>query len=401
MRIGIKVENHFKRLMLVAGVLAFFSGSALLVDRVLAQTEEGQVATEAGERLVSIHDRGEERVVVTKARTIRQALKAAKIEINEGHDVVEPGLDEELVASRYHVNIYRARPVTIIDGPVRQRVTTAQQAPVQVAKAAGITLYAEDEVELGVADDLLLYGADKVMIINRAIPVKFTLYGKEAEVRTQAKTVGEFLIEKEIKMGDKDTLSVSAETKITKGMSIELWRDGKQTVTVEEDIDFPVEQIRDANREAGYKQVKTPGEKGTKNVTYEIEMKNGKEVDRKEIASVTTKQPKKQVEVIGTKAIVPPYTGGGSKTEWLKASGIPESDWAYVDSIVTRESGWNPNAVNPTSGACGLGQQLPCGKWPGAWNDPVAALKAQHNYVKSRYGSYAGAVEFWNNNRYY
>lgn len=91
----------------------------------------------------------------------------------------------------------------------------------------------------------------------------------------------------------------------------------------------------------------------------------------------------------------------GDKQSWLAASGIPQSDWGYVDSIVTRESGWNPNAVNPSSGACGLGQQLPCGKWSGAWNDPVAALVAQHGYVKERYGSYAGAVAFWNSNHWY
>lgn len=91
----------------------------------------------------------------------------------------------------------------------------------------------------------------------------------------------------------------------------------------------------------------------------------------------------------------------GDKQSWLAASGIPEHEWGYVDSIVSRESGWNPSAVNPTSGACGLGQQLPCGKWPGAWNDPVAALRAQYNYVKERYGSYANAVGFWNANHWY
>lgn len=91
----------------------------------------------------------------------------------------------------------------------------------------------------------------------------------------------------------------------------------------------------------------------------------------------------------------------GNKHDWLRASGIPESDWQYVDYIVSRESSWNPNAVNRSSGACGLGQQLPCGKWAGAWNDPVAALKAQHGYVKARYGSYAQAYQFWLSNKWY
>ena len=97
----------------------------------------------------------------------------------------------------------------------------------------------------------------------------------------------------------------------------------------------------------------------------------------------------------------PAYTGGGDKNTWMAAAGIPQSEWWAVDSIVSRESGWNPNAVNVSSGACGLGQQLPCGKWAGAWNDPVAALIAQYGYVIERYGGYAQAVEFWNINHWY
>lgn len=92
---------------------------------------------------------------------------------------------------------------------------------------------------------------------------------------------------------------------------------------------------------------------------------------------------------------------GGSKQDWLRASGIPESQWWAVDYIVSRESSWNPNAVNKSSGACGLGQQLPCGKWAGAWNDPVAALKAQYGYVNARYGGYPQAVAFWQANHWY
>lgn len=121
-------------------------------------------------------------------------------------------------------------------------------------------------------------------------------------------------------------------------------------------------------------------------------------------------QLKKQVEAKKqskiAQAVKPVQTAqaasvGGTKADWMRAAGIPEAEWGYVDSIVTRESGWNPNAVNKSSGACGLGQQLPCGKWAGAWNDPVAALRAMSGYVKARYGGWAGAVAFWNANRWY
>lgn len=97
----------------------------------------------------------------------------------------------------------------------------------------------------------------------------------------------------------------------------------------------------------------------------------------------------------------PLYNGGGSKDEWLRASGIAESDWAYVDYIVNRESSWNPNAVNKSSGASGLVQALPCGKVPGSCFDPVDNLKWADGYAKDRYGSWAQAYAFWTNNHWW
>ncbi|QWQ31258.1 G5 domain-containing protein [Candidatus Minimicrobia vallesae] len=90
--------------------------------------------------------------------------------------------------------------------------------------------------------------------------------------------------------------------KIISGMKIELWRNGKQTITAEEDVKFEVEKVQDANRDSGYREVKQVGVNGKKNVTYEIEMKNGVEVSRKEIASVVTKEPKKQIEIVGAES---------------------------------------------------------------------------------------------------
>lgn len=89
------------------------------------------------------------------------------------------------------------------------------------------------------------------------------------------------------------------------------------------------------------------------------------------------------------------YTGGGSPAEWMAAAGIPESEWGYVDYIVTRESGWNPNATNRSSGACGLVQALPCSKVPGNGYDPVDNLRWSNGYAVGRYGSWAGAYAFW------
>ena len=300
MGIRLQAKHYSKKITFVSGAILMLVGGLFFVNQALADATKP--ATKAGEKLVTIYDRGAEKTIVTKARTIREALKLAKFSIDERQDVVEPSLDSEMVAEKYNINIFRARPITIVDGNKRLKVTTAEQTPALIAKAAGIEVFEEDKTTLSNSDNMAVDGANMVMKIDRASMVNFVLYGKESVIRTHAKTVGELLKEKNIDPKKDDTLSVDRSAKIIPGMKIELWRNGKQTITTEEDVKFEVEKVQDANRDSGYREVKQAGENGKKNVTYEIEMKNGVEVSRKEIASVVTKEPKKQIEIVGTKS---------------------------------------------------------------------------------------------------
>ena len=300
MGIRLQAKHYSKKITFVSGAILMLVGGLFFVNQALADATKP--AVKAGEKLVTIYDRGAEKTIVTKARTIREALKLAKFSIDERQDVVEPSLDSEMVAEKYNINIFRARPITIVDGNKRLKVTTAEQTPALIAKAAGIEVFEEDKTTLSNSDNMAVDGANMVMKIDRASMVNFVLYGKESVIRTHAKTVGELLKEKNIDPKKDDTLSVDRSAKIIPGMKIELWRNGKQTITAEEDVKFEVEKVQDANRDSGYREVKQAGENGKKNVTYEIEMKNGVEVSRKEIASVVTKEPKKQIEIVGTKS---------------------------------------------------------------------------------------------------
>ena len=300
MGIRLQAKHYSKKITFVSGAILMLVSGLFFVNQALADATKP--AAKADEKLVTIYDRGAEKTIVTKARTIREALKLAKFSIDERQDVVEPSLDSEMVAEKYNINIFRARPITIVDGNKRLKVTTAEQTPALIAKAAGIEVFEEDKTTLSNSDNMAVDGANMVMKIDRASMVNFVLYGKESVIRTHAKTVGELLKEKNIDPKKDDTLSVDRSAKIISGMKIELWRNGKQTITAEEDVKFEVEKVQDANRDSGYREVKQVGENGKKNVTYEIEMKNGVEVSRKEIASVVTKESKKQIEIVGTKS---------------------------------------------------------------------------------------------------
>lgn len=347
-----------------------------------------------GQHLITFYDRNTNSTILTNAPTLRDAVKEAKIDLDP-RDIIEPSLDEKLVSSSYYVNIYRARPVTITDGLTRIKVMTAYQTPRQIAETASLKLYPEDLTKMSLANDIASNGAGIEMSITRAKQLNVDMYGKVLSLRTQAKDISEFLNEKKLTLSDKDRISVDINTPVLDGMNFKIWREGKQTVSNEEAIEFGVDEIKDANRFIGFREISSAGVKGLKNVTYEIEISNGEVVSKKEISSVVITNPIKQIVVVGIKYNGPDFNSTETKKSWLSSAGISELDWGYVDYIVTKESNWNPNSINRSSGACGLSQALPCTKVPGSPLDPVDNLKWANNYANNRYGSWENAYNYW------
>lgn len=366
-----------------------------IVSSTHAQAEP-QASLATGQHLITLHDNGQDRGFLTSAKTLREAFKEAAIQIDPS-DLVEPSVDETLVASHYDVNVYRARPVTVVDGNLRTKILSPYQTPEQIVEHANITLQDEDVTLVSANNDMVSQGAGLQVAIDRATPFTFVLYGKTITAYTQGQTVGEMLDQKDVKLAENDMLSLPKETPITSGMTVELWRDGKQTITEEADIAFDVEKIQDRDRELGYKEVKTEGVVGKRTVSYEVEMKNGKEVSRNEIQSVTTKEPVKQVEVVGAKLPTPmnPTEAQALGHQMMLAYGFGEDQWPCLYNLWMRESGWKTSAGNVSSGAYGIPQALPASKMstvgPDYLTDAATQITWGLGYVKGRYSTPCGA----------
>jgi len=379
----------------MSAILLFFAIALFSIE-----TKNANAASTQGEHLITIYDRSKQTTILTNAENIEGALKDAGLTLDP-NDIVEPGLKESLIASSYDVNIYRARPVTIIDGNIHRKIMTAYQTPVQIANVAGIKLYVEDKAEMILNDKLAVSGAGLEMKITRAKLVSVNLYGKLIQLRTQASDISGFLNEKNVELGQKDRISLDLTSQIVEGMSFRIWREGVQTIASEEPIQFETEIIKDANRFVGYREVKTAGTLGTKNVTYEISVVNGKEVSRQVIASVVMTNPSSEIVVVGTKYNGPEPSVTNEQVLWMTAAGITESNWGYVDYIISKESNWHPNSVNSSSGACGLAQALPCSKVPGNPLDPIDSLRWANDYATRRYGSWENAYNFWTSHKWW
>ncbi len=75
--------------------------------------------------------------------------------------------------------------------------------------------------------------------------------------------------------------------------------------------------------------------------------------------------------------------------------GFSSDQFGCLDSLWTKESGWNVYADNPTSSAYGIPQSLPGSKMASAgadWADnPVTQIRWGLGYIQDRYGSPCGA----------
>jgi hypothetical protein len=134
------------------------------------------------------------------------------------------------------------------------------------------------------------------------------------------------------------------------------------------------------------------------------------EIARTKIQEVLTVQPVPQIVARGIAVAIP-----GDKEAIMAQAGIAQSDYPYVNYIVSRESGWCPTKLQGQIGYCpgyppssfpsnlgyGLCQATPGTKMATAGSDwasnAVTQLRWCAGYAQSRYGGWAGAYQHWIN----
>lgn len=382
-----RVRKHPFIVPVITFLVLFFITLAALVNFNATTVGPGD------KRVVQLFVDGQSRTLPTRAPTVGELLKRLDITLRD-QDMVEPGLDTPILDDNFKVNVYRARPVTVADGGKKVTVLTAKESPERIVQDAGFALTPEDKVVAAtpaMAADQGVIGEN--LVVERAFSVTLNLYGQPVVFRTLAKTVDEFLREKNIMTQPSDTIRPSLDAPLAPGAVIEVLANGTQVKTIEEAIAFPTETVDDPAATLGSKTVRQAGVPGKKVVTYEIVYDAGKEVSRKLIQEVKVSDPVKEIVVKGTKVV----TLTGSKVDWMTAAGISPSDFQYVDYIMGRESGWRPNAVS--SNRCiGLGQrcnaQILINACPSWETDPVCQLQHFSAYA-GRYGGWQGAYNAW------
>lgn len=227
-------------LAVVFGVLAgIYSRSTF------AEGDENEAYLVGEAKYVTFYDEGKKLTVKTDAKTVDEAIKRVGMVLNDG-DKIEPALDTEINADNFYINIYRAHPVVIRDGLNDKYLMTASYDAKTIAKEAGFTVYDGDEIELMPNANFLETGVASVY---------------------------------------------------------KLIRNGGRTITVEEEIPFTEETVKNYNLAPGTQEVQQLGEVGTKKVYYNVQYIDGVEVSREFLSEEVIKAPVARVVAVGASAI--------------------------------------------------------------------------------------------------
>src|SRR3989344_2153380 len=358
----------------------------------------GKTLRPSDAHVVFLFDKGDRQVIDTKAKTVGEMI--GKLPLNLiAEDVVEPSLDTPIPEDNFRVNIYRARPVTVVDKGNKAVTLTAQKSPRVVAQNAGLALQSEDLASFDQGSLREGVIGEKV-IISRATAVDLNLYGAHLTAYTQAKTVKEFLAEKQIELQEGETVQPEEKTPITSNLPIFVLKKDAKIVTEEAPIPPPEQVVNDPSLSFGTTVVRQKGSPGKKVITYILQTDSSdKEISRQVLHEVKLQEPVPQITARGSTVAVP-----SDKISLLSAAGIAPGDHAASHYIISRESNWRPGAAT-SSGASGLCQALPGSKMASAGSDwqtnPITQLRWCSGCARDRYGGWGGAYNFWLRNHYW
>ena len=166
-----------------------------------------------------------------------------------------------------------------------------------------------------------------------------------------------------------------------------------QNIPIPEDLKIKMEEERKAKEEEE-KRIAEEKAKAEAEQKAKAEAEAKKKAEELRIAQskqVTSRGGTSVRAATGTKAEYQAY----AKNLCINTYGWTENDFNCLVKLVEKESSWNPNAVNKSSGAAGLFQALPASKMASEGSDYMTNYKIQVKwglkYIKNRYGTPANA----------
>ena len=301
----------------------------------------GVVAVNA-QKDVTVDLNGERIELATFSSDIEGALQAAGVEYADD-DLIYPAPSESL-ASGDSITVRTAKPVAVtVDGEEKTMKSTALTVDDLLSTMDGVlpgaaVLAGDQEAS---AEDKITDGMELEVVSPKIVSIKDG--GKVTYTSIAAKTVGDVLKERGIKVGSDDRVSPGVNEKLTAGTKIVVDRVEIQEFDLTEDFDAEPKYVDDENLEKGEERVVEEGMPGERERTIKKVIVNGKEESKEVISENILTKPRPATIARGTKESASGATG---------ASAPAVADGSVWDELAQCEAtgDWSINTGNGYSG---------------------------------------------------
>lgn len=295
-------------------------------------------------KTIQIEVDGSKTSLTTISSTVGGALKHSRLGIFP-EDIVEPD-PTTLVGKGLEIKITRSTPVKLtVDGQtftVRTPAPTVGEAIQDLSDHLRLDLKETDEVNLD-RDERIV--ADAEIKVQRAVPIKVKVDGKELDTYLAPRTVEEALKRLEIVLSEKDRVSLPLEQMIKGEDQIQVVRVTEKIENVKSEIPYQL-VTQPAEFAVGLPdRVVKRGSNGEHEQVVQVTFEDGKETERQILHQQVLRAPENQVVSRGAQTTI---SRGGQTIQFKRAYLMKAS--AYSGGGVTATGHnvhWGVIAVDP------------------------------------------------------
>lgn len=235
-------------------------------------------------------------VVAYRGDTVEKTLEDNNVFLSE-NDKVNPSRNTTVMEGMT-VEIRRACQVMVTADGESKELSLTGSTVADALEEAGVTLGEQDTVNYDPSEPLF----NKMHIrVSRMVKITVTADGKTAEYSVSALTVRAALKKCGIELSEDDRLSVDGKSRLVEGMHIEVTRVTTREETETVEVEYPTQVLTSDSMYEDEMEVRTPGVKGEKAVTYKLIYVAG-ELEGKEVLSEEVlREPTPEVVVKGVK----------------------------------------------------------------------------------------------------
>ncbi|MDO5721487.1 MAG: ubiquitin-like domain-containing protein [Actinomycetaceae bacterium] len=354
---------------------------------------------------VNLEIDGVSRPVASWENSVQGVLRSAGVLVRTG-DEISPKLDQSITDGS-KITINRARPVSVSFGGRNRPIHTTAATQAQLLKELKDRNAAIPATRTHVRGDL-------AMIAEHGTPVLVLADGKTQRTEVKNRFNIEAILQStgtQVSPIDRVTLTTSDSGEL----QVEVTRVKRGITTENLPVKFKTVKKESDEVAKGKEKVETKGEDGNEQVSTYREIVGEETVVEIETARTQTKAPVDEVILVGTadpeelaqkrraegilvdengEPIPSVYTGDDPRAiaqTMVAQRGWSEAEFQCLVQLWQRESGWNPYAMNPSSGAYGIPQSLPGEKMASAGADwrtnPATQIAWGLGYIEARYGT--------------